>query len=379
MGGSRLAVLIAAGLVSQSGVASADPDDEIEMEGDPKPAPKKPDPKPEPKPAPTPDVKPAEPATDPNATVKDPKAAKKWLVTAQQLVQKGDYFVSRKKPDDAKIQYENSLTAFQKALELGDDIAVYYELAVVEDKLGKFDDAAKHWRLVVKAPGMKPDLVKKATAKFDDALTKLGLVTLTVAPQGASITFAGAEIGKAPLPEPLILLPGTYLFSFTADGFQPKETEVKVEAGSESERGIDLEPIKIIVETAKPKEPDVEVPVVEKPPSKLPLYVGGGVAVGLTGVAVITGILAVGKHGTFTDSGSSAGDRDSAQSSGKTFALVTDLTLVGALAAGGFTAYWYFLKYKPAQRKLATESPKVGVAPWVQPSGAGGVTLVGSF
>ncbi len=28
----------------------------------------------------------------------------------------------------------------------------------------------------------------------------------------------------------------------------------------------------------------------------------------------------------------------------------------GALVAGGFTAYWYFFKYKPAQKKQKAES-----------------------
>jgi hypothetical protein len=46
-------------------------------------------------------------------------------------------------------------------------------------------------------------------------------VTLAVSPEGALISLAGTELGKAPLAEPLILMPGTYTLSFQADGFQP--------------------------------------------------------------------------------------------------------------------------------------------------------------
>ena len=42
-------------------------------------------------------------------------------------------------------------------------------------------------------------------------------------------------------------MPGTYTFSFAADGFQPKDLEITVEAGQESERSVELDPIKIII------------------------------------------------------------------------------------------------------------------------------------
>ena len=95
--------------------------------------------------------------------------------------------------------------------------------------------------------------------------------------------------------------------------------------------------------------------------------------------ATITGLSAVSKHSTFEDENASPGDRRDAKDAGKTLALVTDLCLVGTLVAGGFTAYWYFFKYKPAQRKLAGEhQAKARVVPWVQPD-AGGFVVAGSF
>jgi hypothetical protein len=324
--------------------------------------------------------------------VKDPKVAKKWQTAAQQLVQKGDYSTRKNKLEDAKAQYENALIAYGKALEASDDVALRYELGLLEDKLGKFDLAASHMRLVVAAKsGVKADLQKKATAKFDELTMKVGMVTLTVNTEGASITLNGAEIGKSPLPEPLIVMPGTYTLSFAADGYQPKDAEIKVEAGSETERAIDLDPIKIVVEPIK-NEPDG--PIVTTParlPSKLPMYIGGGAAVAFGAVGIVTGILAISQHSTFVAGDSKAVDRADAKSNGRTLAHVTDLMFAGALVAGGFTAYWYFFKYKPAQKKLSEgEAPmirrdpnapdisKVDLVPWVQPT-AGGFSVAGSF
>lgn len=325
---------------------------------------------------------------------KDPKLAKKLQQAAAQLATKGDQANKRNKPDDAKAQWEQAVVAYTKAMEVADDTQVMpmrYELAIVEEKLGKLDIAAGHMRVVAAAKtGVKPDLVKKAQAKYDELTMKVGLVTVTVNAEGATISLGGAEIAKTPLTEPLILMPGTYTLSFAADGFQPKDSEIKVEAGSESERAIELEPIKIVVTPIKtePEEPVKVEPV--KQPSKLPLYVGGGVAVAFAGTAIITGILAVKQHSTYVAPDTSDFDRDDARSNGKTLAHVTDALFIGAIAAGGFTAYWYFKKYKPAKSKSAEgDSPpardpkapdisKVDIVPWVQGANAG-LSVLGSF
>jgi hypothetical protein len=364
-------VLIASALAFYVAPAGAQPDEEIEMDPDPVPSGSG---------SGSATGSDAPPPTS-DVPVKDPKLAKKLVWAATQSTQKGDYLVRNKRPDDAKPHYEAALVAYQKAIELGDDINVVFDLAVIEDKLGRTDEAARHWRVLIKAQGAKPDVVKKATAKFEEATTKLGLITLIVKPEGAAIELAGAEIGKAPIADPLIVMPGTYTFKISADGFQPKDAEVKVEAGSETERTIELEPVAIIIEKPVIDEEPIEKPVVPSKPSMMPIYIGGGATIALGLTATITGVLAVGKHGTFTAGDSSANERTDARDAGKRLALISDLSLVGTLGAAGFTAYWYWFKYRPAQRKLATEQvPKVTVVPWVQPhTQEGGLSVLGRF
>ena len=59
---------------------------------------------------------------------------------------------------------------------------------------------------------------------------------------------------------------------------------------------------------------------------------------------------------------------------------MTDACLGGMVAAAAFTAYWYLYQYRPQVRAMSNEptSPKIDLAPWVQPSG-GGMAAMGTF
>ena len=318
---------------------------------------------------------------------KDPKLAKKWLTAAQQLMQKGGLLAARNRPEEAKAAFEGAVAAYQQAIAAGDDVNIYFDLATAEDKLGKFDDAVKHLRRVVNAKlGTRPDVVKRATSRLEDLATKVGVVTLTVTPAGTSITLGGAELGTAPLPEPLVLMPGTYTLSFQADGWQSKEAEITIEPGSETERIVVLDPVKVIALPPKPAPVAAPVHVQRARPPTWPLYAGAGLAGAGVLSAGIFGVLAVGQHATFTAASTSKLDREDARINGRRFALIADLSLGTAVAAAGFTAYWYFYKYGRAPpkspelqaRHLSPVEAKLDVVPWVQPR-SGGIMFAGWF
>jgi hypothetical protein len=343
--------------------------------------------------------------------LKDPKVAKKWLQAAQQLVQKASYLAAKNRPEEAKAALEEAAIAYQKAISAGTDANGYAELASVEERLGRLDAAVKHLRVVVHTkPGVRPDVARRASAKLDELSAKVGVVTLTVTPAGASITIGGAELGMSPLPEPLVLLPGTYTLSFQADGFQPKEAEIKIEPGSATERAIELEPVKVIVEPVSPASlAQVARDDRPAPVSRLPLYVGAGITgAGVLGTSIF-GILAVRQHATFTAASTSRLDREGARTAGERFALLTDLSLAVTMAAAGFTAYWYFTRskqhprkqpgqhedHRPATGELMGSAPratgravgatprkfirtKLDVVPWVQAQSSG-VMIAGWF
>jgi len=320
--------------------------------------------------------------------VKDPKVVKTWLQAADTLVKKGDLLTKQGKAAEAKTSYDNAVTAYQKAIEASDDgTAIQLQLATALEKAGDAAGAMKALKPVI-AQTAKPDLAKKAQTKLDDLSMKIGLVTLAITPEGTAVSIAGKQIGEAPLTEPLILLPGKHVVSLSAVGFQPKDIELKIEAGSESERKIELEPMSMV--TTKPEAGEGEAqpagPSEPTTPSLMPIYVGGGAAIGLLVIGTVTGIAAIGKHGQYDDSASES-ERKDLRSSGKTLALVTDLCIVGAIGAAAFTTYWYMYKYRPVAKALAERqamrhpkgaAPKVEVVPWVQPD-AGGFVAVGAF
>ena len=390
MGGRRLALVVLAGLAAfplTSALAQA-PDAEPDIEMGPAGSAAGS--------AVAPDAVPDD--GEPGAVVKDPKLAKKLASAAAQFAQKGDYSGRHAKPDEAKGFYEQAAAAYGKAIETGDDLNLYFDLAAIDEKLGKLDLAVSHLRLVVAAKaGVKPDVLKKAQARFDDLSMQVGLVMLQVEQDGTTVSVAGAVVGKSPFTEPLVFMPGSYKLSFASDGYQPKDVEIKVEAGSEAERKISLEPIKIVV--APPRSPDgkdmPETPAVTGPPSKLPLYIGGGVTVAALGAFIVGGILAVREHGTFVGADSTRNEREDARASGQNDALFSDIMFGTTLVAAGFTTYWYLFKYRKGNAKPAdgppngpndgpTTSPmaptmsKVDIVPWVQPF-ASGLSVAGSF
>jgi PEGA domain len=344
-------------------------------------------------------AQPADPSAAGDAAAgKDPKVARRWLAIGQMAVQRGAYFAARHRPDDARQQFDNAIIAYQKAIDAGDDPGLYLELALAEEKVGRLDGAVAHLRRVAQDSRVRPEVARRAAQKLDALLARVGIVTLRVTPPGASITLGGVELGQAPLAEPLVLLPGTYTLAFQASGHQPREAELQVEPGSETERAIDLEPIRIVVEPVRPLVAEDVAQVAPPPPpapSRLPLWVGGSVAIAAAAGAGILGGLAIGEHAVFTRRTTLPADRADAQADGRLLARLADAAAITAVAAAGFTAYWYFYRYRgrlanstedaardPSDSRPARHSPpistKLDVVPWVQPQ-LGGMMVAGWF
>lgn len=303
-------------------------------------------------------------------------AARKWIATAQLLVQKGAYLTARGRPGDARTQFAGAVAAYLRAIDIGGDANLYLDVAIAEERIGKLVDAVVHLRRAIDAEATRPEVIARATARLDALLRKVGVVTLSVAPDGASIVLAGVELGPAPLRDPLVLLPGTYRLALQAAGFQPRDVELTVESGSVNHR-VALERVPMIVHPLPATVVDTASPA----PSAMPLYVGAGAtALAATG-AVIFGALAIGQHGTFTAAATPAPERADARDNGKRFALIADLSLGAAAIAAAATATWYLYSYRPrrpADRPPAPVEAKLDVVPWVQ-SRSGGAALAGSF
>ena len=81
----------------------------------------------------------------------DPVAARRWLATAQGFARRAASYAANNRPDDAKAQLESAAGAYRKAIEASADLNLYLELAGVDERLGRFDDAVRDLRRVVRA------------------------------------------------------------------------------------------------------------------------------------------------------------------------------------------------------------------------------------
>ncbi len=318
--------------------------------------------------------------------VKDPKVAKKWLTAAQVLVSKADALAKKGKADDAKPIYENAVVAYGKAIEAGDDPNVVFALAALDDKLGAFPAAIKGYKQVAATPkGVRADTLKKLPGLIDAASGKVGVVTLAITPEGATVSLDGVEIGKAPLPEPLLLLPGAYKITIAADGFQPKEDiDIAVEAGGETEKKLDLDPVIIDLHS---KHEEAYVPPPPRKPhrkSRVPLYAGGAVTIIGLGGGIVLGELAVKQHNIFVAPNTSFDNRLDAQDNGRQYAHAADACFVGGVVGALFTGAWYLFEYRgkvaydDGDDSANPNAPKLVLAPWVQPD-VGGLAALGRF
>ncbi|HPH70299.1 MAG TPA: PEGA domain-containing protein [Kofleriaceae bacterium] len=335
----------------------------------------------------TPDAKADDGGDDPPsapAPVKDPKQAKQWSKAAEAATKRGDVFTRQKKSNEAKAQYDDALMAWQRSIEFGDEPAPWLAAAGVAVKLGKFDVAVTHLQALL-ARADVGNLRGPAQTMLDEASMQVGLLALVVAPDDTLIALAGKNIGKSPLKTPLVLMPGDYVLEFAADGYQPKQLAINVEAGSESERKVELEAIPINI------APEVKPQIVVQPPkvavpkaSKTWLYAGGAATIALGGAATAFGFLARSKYQTYTDTTIDPTVRESARVSGRRFALLSDVSIgAGALALAS-TCYYYFAVYRPKLRATepsatASITPKVLLGPWVEPGVATGVSIQGGF
>ncbi len=318
--------------------------------------------------------------------VRDPKLARKLRDGAAKFVKKADRLLKRKKVAEAHEIYRRAIEIYDKAFELDPAAVTLLTAGALEEKLELWYEAARRYERAL-AETEQP-LDDKGRARAQEALDRtklyLGVLVVTVVPEGATVTLDGTPLGEAPLPTPLLLKPGEYTLALAMDGFVAFETKLVIEAGSESERTFELEPVPVVVEKPRPPPPPPPPPL-PPAPKKTVLYASAGATLGLLVGATVTGVLAVGEHGTFTDESLPEDERDAAQSSGKRMALLSDVFTAGTVVAAGFTAYYYLKVYKPkAAERSAAEREREGwhdelsIVPVIDRDG-GGLSVVGSF
>ena len=312
--------------------------------------------------------------------------AVKLIGAGDKAMADGDKLRKRKREAKALAKYERALKAYEQAYDRFPSPKIFFLIGLAEHKLGRHLEAIRHFRqLLDEAKEVSDALRESVELSIEEAKQHVVTLVFAVEPEGAAISVDGEEIGAAPLSQPYFVAAGEHTIAVSAEGHAPVETTVTLEAGAESERTIALEKTRVVARKPKPKPKKKKKKKSKPGVDKTMLIAGISATAGFATLATITGLIAVSKHGTFSDETLPADQREAAKDSGKKYALITDLLWLGTAAVGGYTAYYYYGVYTPRKRgherrmrlKDRRET-RLWVVPYAGPEG-GGVAVGGAF
>lgn len=260
-----------------------------------------------------------------------------------------------------------ALGEFQASYDANPNWKVLYNIGVLSRQL---HDEARSLRAFDRylSEG-RDEITKQRRVEVETAIRELkpqvGTIDVTVNMAGATVKMDGKRLGESPLPEPVLANVGRH--------------KIVVSTGSLSvDRDIDLAggttvKVDILLVDQGPKiTPPPPTSTAPPPPPKNPWIARTWlVAGGLTAAGVATGIAALIASNSLSHSTYAWTDPtfQSRATTVKTLATVTDVLVIGGIAAGG--AALYLTLAKPAKPKTAP-GVRVGI-------GLGGASLGGSF
>jgi hypothetical protein len=230
--------------------------------------------------------------------------------------------------------FSAAYAGFARANELIPSAQASYWATKSLDQSGKSDEAIKGYEALLADPNSS----KVGDDKLADARARLatlkaalvGEVTVSTSAPGAVLLVDGAP-QPGPLPTVLKLSPGPHKLTLTAEGYEAKEVDLQVQAGTQVQQSIEMLP--------RPAPPPPVVPVavaeVTPPPpppekhSKVPAYVTLGIAAGGAVVGTIFGVKALSAKSDF-DSNPTTQHADDTERN----ALIADMAFGVALTLG---------------------------------------------
>lgn len=274
--------------------------------------------------------------------------------------------------------YEAALVEMRRAYELAPTYKILYNLGLIHRQLNDYAAALDSFTQYLAEGGKKVDAKRHAEIEhhISDLKPLVATLTIVVDVEGAEVSIDDAPVGMSPLAGPITVNVGKRRITAKIPGKPPASRVVTV-AGSDTVN-VKLELADPTAKTAptdnavvvKPKD---ETPKTTEPSRQIP-WLAWGVTGAFAAGAITTGIITMSSASSLDDKRAtpnvSKDDLDSASSRTKTFALVTDILIIGTIAAAGVATYLTIKAPKTADTASATVH--VGVA-------GAGFAVFGSF
>jgi hypothetical protein len=312
--------------------------------------------------------------------------------------------VNAKKHFDAGVAYvddpsgpkwEEALKEFQLAFSDSPTSRLQNNIGLCALNLERDGEAIEAYKAYL-AGGGEPNLKPKQRKQIEKDITTLSasLVKVSIRSQPGELTIIDKrENAKGSVVTNLYQIkdgaifvgmhPGRHHIRVEAPGYVASEWLIDAEPASEHSHTFKLEPepkaepATARLEPAKAEPAPIESQVQLEHHTPTSVYIGLAATGVFAGVATATGIVAL-KKSKDLDQINDRAEADSAKSSTRTWALVTDIGIGAALVSGGVTAYLYFSAPRAAQKEKAASASNVRFVPFATTNSAGGA-LLGSF
>jgi hypothetical protein len=274
--------------------------------------------------------------------------------------------------------FDAALIEFQRAYDMAPSYKILYNLALVYLQLNDWAGALRSFKGYLDEGGKKID--QKRRTEVERELKKLegrvASVEVVANIEAAEILVDDQEMAETPLDAPLTVNAGKRKITVSKNGYIPVTRVIKLAGGETKKVEFELrtgtappEPAKSGT-TTPASTPTVVKAEPEKPGRKVPWLwwgIAGGLAAGTTAFGIVT-LSSQSDLDEKKENPANKDDLDSAASRTRTFAIVTDVLLVGTVATAGIAAW---LTFGPQKEKPPSEV-SVGVGPR-------GVAVSGSF
>ena len=268
--------------------------------------------------------------------------------------------------------YKLSLIEFRRSYDLSKNYRILYNIGQVNQQLGNYTNALQALERYLRVGGIEVDEERKAevTANIQVLKTRVAHIRIISNVEDAEILVDGFPVDRKDPQAKIALDPGDHRVDLRKAGFQSGGTVVALAAGDITEVRIQLLRVPSTVRMAAPAATSTPKGDSTK------LWISWGTTAATALGAGITGVLAAMQANELAElrnsSWSTQTQRDEVGSRARTFAIVSDVLTVTALAAGATSLYFTLRSEKAEPSQKPTPITRLALT-------AGGVRFEQSF